>query len=94
VAAEYYKCSPKMNRIELKQELMEAGFPVDSYSCFSKPKDESLCIEYIAPHWVVFYSERGMQTDRKIFSSEEAACDHFYGELVRWFRRIGDVQSR
>jgi hypothetical protein len=85
-AAEYDKRSPKMNRIELKRKLTEAGFPVDSYSCFSKPKDESLCIEYIAPHWMVFYSERGMQTHRRIFLSEKAACDYFYGELARWFR--------
>jgi hypothetical protein len=85
-AAEYDKCSPKMDRIELKRRLTEAGFPSDSYSCFSRPKEEPLCIEYIGPHWVVFYSERGIQTHTQIFLSEKAACDHFYGELERWFR--------
>lgn len=75
----------KMNSAELKIKLADENFPVDSYTIFSSPKDESLCIEYLAPYWSVFYSERGLQTGKRSFSSESEACDYFYKELRSWF---------
>ncbi len=35
-------------------------------------------MEHIGQIWEVYYSERGIQQDLKIFNSEELACEFFY----------------
>lgn len=75
-----------MNKKELKDKILEAKFPRDSYTLFSNAKDESLCIQHTPPCWLVFYSERGLTTNKKQFSTEEEACDYFFHELSTWFK--------
>lgn len=75
-----------MDRSDLQTKILSAGFPTDSYSLFGKPEGESLCIQYAAPKWIVFYSERGLQKNKKQFASEEAACDYFFRQLTSWFK--------
>jgi hypothetical protein len=74
-----------MKKEELRNKLEEARFPKNSYTLFSSPVDETLCIEYDSPKWTVFYSERGLKTNKVEFISEDAACDYFYRQLTSWF---------
>lgn len=74
-----------MNRKELEIKIKEAGFPKNSYTLFSKPKEETLCVQYLDPRWIVFYYERGLLTNKKEFDSESEACEYFFGALSAWF---------
>ena len=74
-----------MNSKSLRIKIEDAHFPPSAYTLFSPPRDETLCIEYCSPFWVVFYSERGLQTGKMKFTSETDACDYFYKKLSSWF---------
>jgi len=74
-----------MNSNQLKVKILEENFPENSYSLLSSAKDETLCLQCVKSNWIVFYSERGLQTNKKIFDSEDEACSYFYQELSAWF---------
>ena len=76
-----------MNSEQLKVKILKENFPENSYSLLTSPKDETLCLQYAKPNWIVFYNERGLQTNKKIFQSEDHACEYFYHELSAWFSR-------
>lgn len=67
-----------MNKKKLLAEISNSGFPQSSFTLFGEPKDETLCLQCAPPKWLVFYSERGLQTNKNEFLSEEAACDYFF----------------
>ncbi len=73
-----------MNKSELKIQLEVAGIRPDAYSLDGAIADECLVLEQQAPSvWVVYYSERGQQTGRTDFPSEELACAHIFRLLLR-----------
>jgi hypothetical protein len=70
-----------VNRSELLQKLKEAKVNPNTYSLEGGSSGE----EYVLSDegygkWAIYYSERGLRRDEKIFRSEPEACE----ELYRW----------
>jgi len=70
-----------MNIIDLKQVLAEEKFDPRSYSLVDEQKDEALCLRHEESEWCVFYSERGLETGKKCFAEEDAACEYFLSKM-------------
>lgn len=70
-----------MDRLALTKELKSAGVN-DSAISFSLRNDK-YCIVEIGKSWVVTFSERGEETYRKEFNSEDEVCRHVFGLLTR-----------
>ena len=66
-----------MNIIELKHKLKELAIPEDSYCLTGGLPNEAYCIYNSNNIWEVYYSERGLKTNRKIFTDEASACKYF-----------------
>ncbi len=67
---------------ELRTVLEKRNYRSDSYS-LGKPRDESYCLENLGSQWAVYYSERGLQSGKKTFDSEEEACNYFLDLIER-----------
>lgn len=75
-----------MNLTTLENTLKAEQIPTNAYTILSKPKDETLCIESSKEGWIVFYSERGLRSGEKFFSSENDACQYFIERIRSWFK--------
>ena len=64
-----------MDRIQLQRELEDSGVRPDAYS-IDGPSEEAYCLSRSGQNWVVFYYERGIETGKKTFSSENEACEY------------------
>ncbi len=73
-----------MNIKDLKMELLNKNIPPDAYSLLISPQDESLVLESDGNNWCVFYYERGLRTEEKLFSIEEDACRYFFCKISSW----------
>ncbi|MFY0675904.1 MAG: hypothetical protein JXR18_01345 [Neptuniibacter sp.] len=73
-----------MNRKELKEKLDQESIKPTSFSLEAENFDpnEVLCLRQEDAGWVVYYSERGLQTGKQNFKSESEACDHMLKELL------------
>jgi len=67
--------------------LDRAGVPHDSYHLFGAHLNDAVVIDHRSRGWVVFYSERGTESDLRPHHSEDAACR----DLLARLRRILDV---
>lgn len=67
-----------MDITELKKKFTEAGVRKDAYFICGEFTDEAYCFETDSDGWYVYYSERGIKTGMKKFSTESEACDYFY----------------
>lgn len=65
-----------MNRDDLKQILEREKFKLKTYSLHGGQPDEALCLSFEDGRWYVYYSERGMQTDKRDFYNESEACEY------------------
>jgi len=72
------KESKQMNLEELKLKLSQARIRQDFYSLFGSLPNEAFCIDKVYDEWQVYYSEHGSKSKKKIFSTENEACDYFY----------------
>jgi hypothetical protein len=70
-----------MKANELKNILIREGFRRSTYSLEGGEPDEALCLSNEEGRWIVYYSERGLQTGRVDFDSEDAACDYFLEKM-------------
>lgn len=70
-----------MNKSELRQILDVENFSKRAYSLSDSYADEALCLRQEGHAWVVFYSERGLETGKVSFNSETEACEYFLGAL-------------
>jgi hypothetical protein len=70
-----------MNKETLQRKLIEERFNPRSYSLEIEEKDEALCLREEGGEWCVYYSERGLKTGNKCFSSESSACEYFLEEM-------------
>jgi hypothetical protein len=72
-----------MDRTELKAILGRERIKDGSYSLSAKnfDPDEALCLRQEGHEWVVYYSERGLQTGRRTFQSEADACSYMLERL-------------
>lgn len=73
-----------MNRITLKERLEQKNIKPASFSLEAEifEPDEALCLRKNGSGWVVYYSERGLQTGKKNFESESEACFYILKELL------------
>lgn len=74
-----------MNIQSLKSKLDKAGIPSNSYQLYGGLPNEIFCISKNDMGWEIYYSERGCKTGLRVFSSESAACEHFYSMLLNHF---------
>lgn len=70
-----------MKRDELKQILMREQFKPNTYSLSGGEPSEALCLSFENGRWYVYYSERGLQTDKTRFDSESDACLYFLEKM-------------
>ena len=66
------------NRIDPRSFTLDGGLPPEAY-VFAAPPNGT---------WLVYYSERGMQTGLRTFTSEGKALDYLLQEL------LGDPSTR
>ena len=69
-----------MDRLALTKELKTAGVS-DSAISFSLRNDK-YCILEINGRWLVTFTERGVETYRAEFGSENEVCRHVFGLLT------------
>jgi hypothetical protein len=70
-----------MDRAELAKILVSEGFRPSAYSLNEGLVDEALCLRKDGSTWVVFYSERGLETGKISFPTESEACEYFLSEM-------------
>ena len=70
-----------MNKNELQAVLASESFKDSAYSLEPGEVDEALCLRQEAGQWSVYYSERGLQTGKQVFSNESEACLYFLNEM-------------
>ncbi|AEH46502.1 MULTISPECIES: hypothetical protein [Anoxybacillaceae] len=71
-----------MKKDELHQLLLDLDVPKDLYSLKGGLPNEALCLNKEGSVWEVYYSERGVKSQLKIFKSEEEACEYFYKTIL------------
>ena len=70
-----------MDLRELERLLRAEGVRDDAYALGGGLPAEAYCIDRDGAEWVVYYSERGVRTGLRRFSSESAACQYLLNEL-------------
>jgi hypothetical protein len=72
-----------MKAYELRERLLAGGCNESSFAVKSRG-NEVYCLDEIGDTWVVFYTERGQDSD-PIFksSSEDDACQFFYDYVMK-----------
>ncbi|GAA2230512.1 hypothetical protein GCM10010413_29950 [Promicromonospora sukumoe] len=75
-----------MNRSELRSLLVELGIPHDAYELDGDVRDESFVLGESYGTWFVYYSERGLRSRERKFTSESDACEYLLRVLRRGFR--------
>ncbi len=71
-----------MNKQELQQTLINENVPSDLYNLNGGLPNEAFCLNKSQNTWEVYYSERGLRSQIKRFSTEEEACNYFYKTLL------------
>lgn len=71
-----------MKLVDLKVKLNELGVNPDSYSLTGSTGNECYVLsQECSGKWSVFYSERGLQSCRKIYETEDEACRDLFKRL-------------
>ena len=72
-----------MKASELRERLIAEGCNTNNFAVLSRG-DDAFCLDKNGNQWIVFYSERGCDSD-PIFSSEseEEACEFFFNYVTR-----------
>lgn len=70
-----------MNRNELENRLNHDGIRKDTYDLWGDKKSETYVMDYINGRFHVYYYERGLETSKIEFTSENEACEYFLNLL-------------
>jgi hypothetical protein len=70
-----------MNKQELQQLLKQEGFRADTYDLDGGMLPERLTLTKEGNRWCVYYSERGLQTGKECFDTEDEACQSLLDQL-------------
>ena len=70
-----------VNREELRGLLDLEGIESDAYTFGHAP--EMYVMSIMPGGWAVYYSERGLESGRRDFETEDAACEHLLSLLRR-----------
>lgn len=72
-----------LNRERVRALLESHGFDPDSYALNGGHPVERYVLDHRAGEWIVYYSERGLETEPHTFESEDLACRHFIDRIWR-----------
>ena len=72
-----------MNISELRQILQQEHIRADAYELNGGNLPETYTLGNADGQWYVFYSEKGLETGKRLFSSESEACKYFLGQIMR-----------
>lgn len=75
-----------MKVYELKGKLNELGVLKSCSILGAKYPNECYCLIYEESLWKYYYSERGRQSNLKIFENEDDACEYFLQQVKRDMR--------
>jgi hypothetical protein len=73
-----------MNRDELREALRREGISARAYSLTGARKNEALVLARRDQGWMVYYCERGQETDVQPFDDEDSACKYVLSSLKSW----------
>lgn len=87
-----------VEREELRRLLDEEGIDPASYTFDGGHPPEMYVLSITVGGWTVYYSERGLETARQDFDTEDAACRHLLDllrrdETVHYQRVIGPLPA-
>lgn len=63
---------------ELKDRLITENIDPRKYSFFENNDGDCMVLLHKKMYWEIYYTERGEIFDKKIFLSENKACNFFY----------------
>ncbi len=66
-----------MDTIELKRLLDARNVTPNAYSLQGGLRSETCTLARAGDVWEVYYSERGLKTGLKLFTTESDACEYF-----------------
>jgi hypothetical protein len=72
-----------MDRPALQRFLDSERIDADAYSLDGERRDELYVLDQRGTRWVVYYSERGLETEIMQFETEDSACRHLMDLLLR-----------
>lgn len=72
-----------MDLKKLKTKLDKENISSDAYSLVGGQPWDKYCIEENYGKWFVYYSERGIRFQEKLFYNEDDACQHLYNLLIK-----------
>lgn len=70
-----------MDKNELQSILVRDGISSESYDLNGGSPNEKYCLGRDGRRWRVYYSERGIRTEEKVFDNESKACEYLLGML-------------
>ena len=76
-----------MRRNELVDAIRQARIPADAYSLDGGHPSEAFVLSHEGSSWSVYYSERGLETSKRSFATEEQACDELWRLLSKYAAR-------
>jgi hypothetical protein len=68
---------------ELIDALSRQGVQPRAYDLEGTSRDEVYCLDNVHGKWIVYYRERGMRRDERVFSSEDEACCYLFELLMQ-----------
>jgi hypothetical protein len=74
-----------LTRPRLGELLDSLSAPRGSYHLYGAHLDDAMVIDHRAQGCVVFYSERGSESDLRLHHTEDAACRDLLARLQRYF---------
>ena len=83
-----------MNENEFRQKISANKIPTLLYCINNSIKDDCHCIVKNYHRWEVFYRERGIESDKKIFLNEGRAWDYFYEQIIHSFEFMKKLDQR
>lgn len=81
-----------MKKEELSQKLIKQDILSNSYSLEGGLPNEALCLGHEGSTWEVYYSQRGVKSDLKLFQEEESACDYFYSVWMKILKSMDLIE--
>lgn len=72
-----------MDRQRLNSLLRSEGIDPDAYNLDGGQVDEAYVLDQRGSAWVVYFSERGLESGIEEFDSESLACHHLLELLMR-----------
>ena len=70
-------------RVALAERFHELGVAERTYSLYGSHRESAMVMDHRSHGWVVFYCERGSETDPRVHLTEAAACGDLFEEVVR-----------